>query len=133
MKFIMIAGLPGSGKSFWAKKMAKKYKATIIDDPSDYEEIACSIVNSNRTTFIISDPFLCFESNRNSVESKLKQDFPDCHFEWFFFEKDIEACIRNYSMNFGKEISAEVLCFVEGYQIPLSTPKDNILKCYEQK
>jgi hypothetical protein len=77
-----VVGLPGSGKTTWAKTLDPEL-FTLIDDPTEKLEL-CSEFN-----WVITDPQLCYVENWMAA----KKMFPDS--QWVFFEPDFETCWKN--------------------------------------
>lgn len=93
MKFILIAGLPCSGKTTYAKSL----KGLLIDDPFHFQnDIIKPIEESKSDVVIIADPCFIFQSVRQTCERSLRLYFPNCELEWIFFENDPEKCLLNY-------------------------------------
>ena len=84
---IILVGLPGSGKSRMAKQInidnGNKYK--VIDDPKSLENDIKQFINKD---LIITDPALCFESNREKAEEFFKEFAPDAKIDWIYFENN---------------------------------------------
>jgi hypothetical protein len=93
-KAIILAGLPGSGKSYFVNQIKGiVHKIAVFDDPikGDHKNIV-EVMKSGQD-IIISDPWMCDVRYRNLAESVFK----DWNYEitWVFFENDKEKCLRN--------------------------------------
>ena len=91
---ILIAGLPGSGKTTLAEKINEdnddKYR--IIDDPRDLNTQILPYIEED---LIITDPAFCFERNRESAVRFIEKNNSDAKIDWIFFENDPQACLIN--------------------------------------
>lgn len=107
-KVILIAGLPGSGKSTYGKKLKARlgaadylddYHANAIgDDPAfkrgrQYERLIAGLKNGE--TWIASDIESCRPQKRREVEATLQEDVPQVVIEWHFLATDEDTCRRN--------------------------------------
>lgn len=97
MKIICVAGLPCSGKSFYAQKLKTERSYEIIDDPSSLEKDVYPIIDQITINgCIIIDPNFVYTNTRMSTELIF---FKKCNFkniEWIFFENNPQACLKNY-------------------------------------
>jgi len=104
-KLILIAGLPGSGKSTYGEKLKGEVGATCYVD--DYHAKA----NGNRLGFengreyrnliaglergelwVASDIEWCRPEKRREVEAALRKAVPHVHIEWHFLATDEDTC-----------------------------------------
>ena len=126
---IILVGLPGSGKSRMAKQInidnGNKYK--VIDDPKSLENDIKPFINKD---LIITDPALCFESNREKAEEFFKEFAPDAKIDWIYFENNPEQClinadIRNRTLRISMKPTRNVDSFIKNlhqfYTIPEGT------------
>ena len=95
MKVICIGGLPGSGKTFLAKKMLSECNYTLFDDIN--EETKKDLVKSllEEKDIIITDPHFCLLDVRNKVEKWILEINPKYKIEWILFENDPLSCKSN--------------------------------------
>ncbi len=91
MKFLLVAGLPGSGKTHYAKRLDYDL---LIDDPKDLHADVLDKI-SNHKKVIIVDPWFCLKDIRDKTESILKNHFFACEVLWIFFENDLKSCLKN--------------------------------------
>lgn len=89
MKIIIIVGLPGSGKTHLAHKIAQENHYFIADDWK-----LCDIHKLPECDMIITNPNLCQESYFDKYISELTQRF-DPEFEYIYFENDPQTCQHN--------------------------------------
>ena len=111
---IFIIGLPCSGKTTLAEKIAKETGCVLIDDPVAIEQIDGKITGayprSNpqeliwiepNCNYIITDPWLVREQARGKAR-KLFQGFA---IDEIYFENDVDKCIKN--MHYRNKITGE--------------------------
>jgi RNase adaptor protein for sRNA GlmZ degradation len=122
MKFILIAGLPASGKTMYAQSL----EGYLIDDPLSLEEVESEIKKAqeifNQDTIIITDPHFISSNTRKCCEELLKELYLNCEIKWIFFENDPEQCFMNAFIRQENGDDREVCGFIkEGtkkYTIP---------------
>jgi hypothetical protein len=115
-RIIAIVGLPASGKTHYARKLAVELEAVIIDDPKEWnKDIAGKIEDLANETFILTDPWLCIDRNRVLAEDKFRKlGFP---VEWIFFANDPEQCKVNDPLR-GTDRASDISWFSTQYSIP---------------
>lgn len=97
-KFIVIIGLPGSGKTTLAKSLLKIEKgALFIDDFSLHTEEAKSFNVCKHDTVIITDPYLCNVTNECFLNTIMRYfiGLEDVLIQKIYFENDPDTCIKN--------------------------------------
>jgi predicted kinase len=99
-RIILVVGLPGSGKSVFAKELALGLGYVWIDDPSvsfSHEQLVgrLAALNDRAKGLSISDPLLCYPHNRQAAAELLQQCCPQATLEWVYFENDPERCLAN--------------------------------------
>lgn len=101
-KFVMIVGLPGSGKTTLAEKMYAEapHGSYLADDFSLHmEEHLAAIDLSQTDVVIVTDPSLCAITCQEQAEHSILEIFEllpqNVAFEWIYFENDMEACLVN--------------------------------------
>jgi predicted kinase len=97
MKFVLVAGLPGSGKTFYAKARSSAEGLLLIDDPRPETGGFGAAVEGlqGHKGAVITDPWFCSPVTRAAAEKVIRTAFPEAVFEWVFFEPDVEACAKN--------------------------------------
>jgi len=104
-KIILIAGLPGSGKTTYgswlkdeiqAKCYLDDYHANAIDDDPAFQKargyVALIQGLKRGETWIASDIEWCRPERRREAESQLRRDVPEVVIEWHFLVVDKEVC-----------------------------------------
>ena len=124
MQITCVTGLPGSGKSelVWNNKQSGKY---VLDDPSmcDTEDLQSTFMWIKRNQVIIhklwvADPQFCLTDVRSHADNKLYNLF-GVHPEWWFFENDPDACMRNVARrNDGRMVTGMIRSLTPKYKIP---------------
>lgn len=113
MKIKILRGLPGSGKTTWAKEFCSKNKDWIRVNRDDLrnmrgeywipkqEDVITDMENaciwaalSRGYNVILDSTNLNLDRNKDRV-SKLKEKFPQLEYETKFFDVPIEQCIKN--------------------------------------
>ena len=97
MRIIIIVGLPGSGKTYLAKRLVDKMQGVLLDDVNNHGGLDTikQYINKQAPQIIITDPHLC----RREAQLFAKKFFSDYTMqymvEWIFFENNVEACLKN--------------------------------------
>jgi len=134
-KLILIAGLPGSGKSRYGGKLKSKVGATCYVD--DYHAQA----NDNRPGFengreyrnliaglkrgevwVASDIEWCRAEKRREVEAALHKAVPHVHIEWHFLAAGEDKCRERVRQRGRKSVDDELSKIDEllhEYHVPL--------------
>jgi tRNA splicing ligase len=103
---LLIAGLPGCGKTTYLCQMFKDgwlvfddYKALAFRDCSKFRDSRKfrALVSALRDEVrcVVADINFCKEESRQEAESDLLTEIPDVMFSWLFFENDPSACETN--------------------------------------
>lgn len=103
MKLVLIAGLPGSGKTGLLRELAQTAEeqglhVMSLDDPGVAAPLApfLEAVGRQRPDLVvIADPAFCHSRSRELAEARLRQAWAPAQVEWHFFANDAEACRRN--------------------------------------
>jgi len=112
MKIIVLKGIPGSGKSTWAREYCAKNKDFIRVNRDDLRNMrgnywipkqeklitqmvdSCiDLVLSNGYNLILDEMNLNQDRNK-AREAKIKEQYPDAKFEYKFFEITLEEAIK---------------------------------------
>jgi hypothetical protein len=91
----LLIGLPGSGKTSLARKMAAEDPSVrIIDDPRTKADL---VVPDDGTDvrLAICDPMLCDPESSERADAVIAELFPNATVERLFFAADPDACARN--------------------------------------
>jgi predicted kinase len=106
-KLVLIAGLPGSGKSWWMKANTPHTNFFVIDDFMAHAFGDISKFTYSRWYFplvfalragrdaAISDIAFCDAENREEVERIMRDAVHELVCRWIFFEHAPEACREN--------------------------------------
>jgi hypothetical protein len=102
----IIAGLPGSGKSWYIAEREASDKLVLISDDflagsgtwrcadaPNFNNVV-SAINSGADC-IIADIAFCFSTKRSEVEQEIRMRCPDVKIEYVYFENDPEKCVAN--------------------------------------
>ena len=88
-KVTILVGLPGSGKTYYGKNLAKsKPNSILIDDPKALDSIFNALVSYENV--IIADPNLCRPEYRNTAEKILSPNIT-----WVFWENNPKKAWEN--------------------------------------
>lgn len=121
-KVILIAGLPGSGKSVLGNKLIEELEDSIFfDSVSDDAEMniiekACG----EYEIVIMASPFLCVDTARDRAKRFFKRINKKAKIEWRFFDYDVKSCISNKP-----SMKNKILEVAQFYSIP---PRNKKLK-----
>ncbi len=116
MKFVLIVGLPGSGKTFLGKDLVEgSQQARFFDDPSSYDFLR---EISSEELVVVADPFFCESQERVSIEQAIKDKFPGAMIEWIFFANDPDQCYQNLLAREYNLVTGLLACLTERYDPP---------------
>lgn len=90
MKFILLVGLPGSGKTHFGNESGLPF----FDDITQHGG-QDTLLGISEGSVVISDFGFLFEQTRKSAMDSLLKQFPDSTFEWMVWENNPEACFEN--------------------------------------
>jgi hypothetical protein len=121
---LCIAGLPGSGKTCYAKTFQDRL---LVDDPKDLSVISEALATGK--DLVITDPHFCLSGIRILVEEYFRK--VGSSVSWVFFENDPEACKENLTVrNDGRLVTNTLQLYAKKYQIP---PNSVILPVWRKK
>lgn len=111
---VFVVGLPGSGKTLYARERAEREGRILVDDPRDAEALCHmeALVAGGRS-IIVTDPNLCFPDVRELAAGR----FAGQTVEWVYFENDPERCLYN-STGRGRQVEGFIRLASKYYQIP---------------
>lgn len=109
---ILIIGLPGSGKTTYAKTLLDS-DSVLIDDPKIFSEIVSSL---GAKKIVIVDPHLCTSLNREVAKDMLEK--LDLVVEEIYFENNPKQCLINAEKRGTKNVKADIEYFSKRYFIP---------------
>lgn len=114
MRVTLIAGLPGSGKTFLLRSM-REDGSTCIDDIRGLSDLP-----EHRVPWLaVSDVNFCRQDVRNSAEFEIVRRFGPVDLEWIFFENDPEQCRSNVAeRNDGRNVHADIDALCRLYVVP---------------
>ena len=92
-----IAGLPGSGKTSLAERLARERGCVLRDDPrcDDLPKIAETIAEGR--DIVIADQALCRQSARDALVKFVRSHDFNAEINWIYFENDPEKALTNDS------------------------------------
>ena len=97
----MIVGLPGSGKTSFAKKLVNESRTPMFlatDFSAHMDDILSEFNPSKYHQIVVTDPMLCGipqESAEDTMLEMFRFTRNKTKFTWIYFENDAEACIVN--------------------------------------
>lgn len=130
-----IAGLPGSGKTHYAKKavdmaVQSGKKAVLLDDANSKEEL---VGYEDFDVVYITSPHFCnSRSTRGLADLFMRQLYPSATILWEFFENNPVQCRKNVLYrNDGRKVDGFITALSQVYVppagavvLPVWTPKE---------
>jgi predicted kinase len=94
-KVTIVVGLPGAGKTMYARDMVLP-DTKLFDDPSLTPDSLNDLKEHIKSggNVIITDAYMVSPEVRREAESKLRS-WGATEFDWLFFENNPDACIKN--------------------------------------
>jgi hypothetical protein len=130
---ILIAGLPGSGKTMYMEVLRPEgwsifddFKANAYNDSSifwnsrNYKALLMALREGQKC--LVADIDFCKATSRHEAEATLRQQIPDLTLSWLFFENDFHACQANIWRRASRSIEDNLRALHEYralYQIPI--------------
>jgi hypothetical protein len=131
---LLIAGLPGSGKTTHIETMQDQgwtifddFKANAYNDSSmfrhsrHYEALIKALQNGQKC--IVADIDFCRVASRNQAESMIRAQFPAISLNWWFFANNVDACRSNIIRRASRSIE-DNLRALASYQALYRIPAD---------
>jgi hypothetical protein len=129
---LLVAGLPGSGKTTLATSLEKHswlvfddYKAHAIDNSPAFSKSPrfVELIHSIRAgrKCVVVDIDFCVPESRSEAELVLQAEVPSIRIQWVFFAKDEPTCEANIRFRNSKSINAnfrELRKYSKIYTIP---------------
>lgn len=109
---LIIAGLPGSGKTRYAQALGPEW--AVIDDPDGPDDLPERI----KGNVAITSPFFCRSEAMDDVFRVAQARWPGIVVEAVFFESDPAACARNAMRRPGKEVRGLIEALSRVYAPP---------------
>ena len=107
---ICVVGLPGSGKTWYAKNVL--HWDYLVDDPKSVDDFP-SIEEHER--IVICDPLLCAAL----YEDRLRALYPGHDIEYIFFENNVQKCLKNIQFrNDDRHVHITLMNMAKQYTIP---------------
>lgn len=130
---ILIAGLPGSGKTTYLETLQQEgwlvfddFKANAYNDSSvfwhsrNYEALLMALREGQKC--VVVDIDFCKTESRHEADTALREQIPGLNFNWLFFENDFQACQANVRRRASQSIEENLRALDEYhavYRIPI--------------
>ncbi len=117
-KVTIIVGLPGSGKSYYGRRLALSRHCRFIDDVSKSYNTLQDIIDMllQYKECVIADPQLCKEKARQAAQRAF--DKFGIESEWVFFTNDPRKCRENAKLRGNiAEVGVDIDVFSRQYVI----------------
>jgi predicted kinase len=129
-KFILLVGLPGSGKSYFGNNSGHPFLDDVTQTGELYRVVPTRLLSSG--TIVLSDYGFIFPDVRHNAVAYLKGVNYECQIQWLVWENDPEQCWRNIeTRNDGRVINRDALfeastryIYPCGPNFPVYKPKD---------
>jgi len=128
MQVTGVVGLPGSGKTMWARAVPD---AWVVDDPTHVSQLPqiTQLQDLNVNHVVITDPWFCGMWCRQLAEEKISHTY-DVTMQWVFFENDPDACVQNVMRRSdGRKVLQLIRQLSAIYQIPESYKPIPVWRC----
>jgi hypothetical protein len=133
---ILIAGLPGSGKTTYLCQMLQDhwfvfddYKREAFGDSSEFRNSRKfrALVNALRDEVrcVVADIHFCHTESRQEAEDVLREEIPGVSIAWLFFENNPAACEANIRLR-GRDCLQKELELLQELSPVYSIPQDAV-------
>lgn len=142
LKFYVVTGLPGSGKTYWLNNVAKNRhdemvsNVVLLDDISK-DKAGIDLKLENKLSFIktndiyLSDPSLVMEDSRRKLNLYLELAFSTIVDTWIIFDNNLEVCLKNAKeRQDGRLVQGYTRLLSSNYSLP-KTGSIELLRCYD--
>ena len=118
IRAILIAGMPGSGKSYLAGNLAHGRQGWhVADDPMSVSELVD--VPQGTQVLVACHPDFCLPNARAHVQAVLANAFGAIDVEWMFLANEPDACMANIrARNDGRRVDGYVRYLSNIYVVP---------------
>lgn len=111
---ILFVGLPGSGKTFWAKKICD----VVVDDITDLSQLPTSETLGSRDLGI-TDVNFCDSNILEKAATILKNMYPKHSIGVSYFENNVDKCRANViHRDDGRNVEGTISRFAKTYNPP---------------
>ena len=100
-QFILIAGLPGCGKTTLAQQLDKEFilfddlSIILINQKTTLKEFFQQLIKNKNSKVIITDPNLVIPGNQEFLINEISQNFKSFNLEFIFFENNPRVSTNN--------------------------------------
>lgn len=112
MKFLIIVGLPASGKSTYIESI-KTSRDLILDDFVTKDSVL-DAMKKDYDRVIISDSIFCKKEPLNNLLDLIKPN----EYEILYYENDYEQCLRNSMRRLNKVVLGAIYLLKDEYNPP---------------
>lgn len=127
----IIVGLPGSGKSYFGRRLSKELDIPFFDDCGTDENSWSAAVARIKSggNCIVADPKLCSPNAFDSLLSKINELISNYVLHVYYFSNEPEVCIKNLQGRDSRIVSSTFVRHLSSKYRPIgrTTP------CYRKK
>lgn len=134
-EIILIAGLPGSGKSFLGTQIAHREGYAFLDDASRHLDLTRGTAEqllryADQPGLVIADPFLCLKNGIVNARAILSMAFPSVPVRLICFENDPTQCRRNVNERADDRVVLDFITALSEVWDPRAVPDCEIRAVY---